>query len=112
MRLISAHVQGYGRIANSKINLDAKVIAIVGPNEAGKTTLLKALAHVDGETAVPAFQRSRAIDVADDTNVTSFDYVVEDEDRAALADLDLQELPTRARISRSALGFPRKSGRG
>lgn len=104
MRLISAHVQGYGRIANSKINLDAKVIAIVGPNEAGKTTLLKALAHVDGETAVPAFQRSRAIDVADDTNVTTFDYVVEDEDRAALADLDLQELPTRARISRSASG--------
>lgn len=104
MRLISAHVQGYGRIADSKINLDAKVIAIVGPNEAGKTTLLKALAHVDGETAVPAFQRSRAIDVADDTNVTSFDYVVEDEDRAALADLDLQDLPTRARVSRSASG--------
>jgi uncharacterized protein YhaN len=39
MRLISARIRGYGRIVDSKINLDAKVIAIVGPNEAGKTTL-------------------------------------------------------------------------
>lgn len=69
---ISAHVQGYGRIVDSKINLDAKVIAIVGPNEAGKTTLLKALAHVDGETAVPMPQRSRATEVTDQTRVTTF----------------------------------------
>lgn len=104
MRLISAHVQGYGRIVDSKINLDAKVIAIVGPNEAGKTTLLKALAHVDGETAVPVPQRSRATEVTDQTRVTTFDYIVEEEDRASLADLDLHEQPTRAQIARSASG--------
>ncbi|RUA25819.1 MAG: hypothetical protein DSY74_07760 [Actinobacteria bacterium] len=104
MRLISAHVQGYGRIVDSKINLDAKVIAIVGPNEAGKTTLLKALAHVDGETAVPVPQRSRATEVTDQTRVTTFDYIVEEEDRTALADLDLHEQPTRAHVARSASG--------
>lgn len=104
MRLISARVQGYGRIIDSKINLDAKVIAIVGPNEAGKTTLLKALAHVDGETAVPVPQRSRTTEVSDQTRVTTFDYVVGDEDRAALADLDLHEQPTRTQVARSASG--------
>lgn len=109
MRLVSAHVQGYGRIADSKINLDAKVIAIVGPNEAGKTTLLKALAHVDAATAIPTFQRSRAVEVADDTYVTTFDYVIEKKDHAELLDLGLHELPTRARIARSASGTSSRS---
>lgn len=104
MRLISAHIRGYGRIVDSKINLDAKVIAIVGPNEAGKTTLLKALGHVDGNAAVPVPQRSRAAEVSDQTRVTTFDYVVEDADKDALADLDLLEPPTRASIARSAAG--------
>lgn len=104
MRLVSAHVQGYGRIVDSKINLDAKVIAIVGPNEAGKTTLLKALAHVDGETAVPVPQRSRATEVTDQTRVTTLDYIVEEQDQSLLADLDLHEQPTRAQIARSASG--------
>lgn len=104
MRLISAHIRGYGRIVDSKINLDAKVIAIVGPNEAGKTTLLKALGHVDGDEAVPVPKRSRAAEVSDQTRVTTFDYVVEDADKDALADLDLLEPPTRASIARSAAG--------
>lgn len=104
MRLISAHIRGYGRIVDSKINLDAKVIAIVGPNEAGKTTLLKALGHVDSDEAVPVPQRSRATEVSDQTRVTTFDYVVEDSDWEALADLDLLEPPTRASIARSAAG--------
>lgn len=104
MRLISARIRGYGRIVDSKINLDAKVIAIVGPNEAGKTTLLKALGHVDSKEAVPVPQRSRAAEVSDQTRVTTFDYVVEDDDQDALADLDLLEPPTRASIARSAAG--------
>jgi energy-coupling factor transporter ATP-binding protein EcfA2 len=104
MRLISAHIRGYGRIVDSKINLDAKVIAIVGPNEAGKTTLLRALGHVDSNEAVPVPQRSRAAEVSDQTRVTTFDYVVEEADKDALADLDLLVPPTRASIARSAAG--------
>jgi energy-coupling factor transporter ATP-binding protein EcfA2 len=104
MRLISAHIKGYGRIVDSKVNLDAKVIAIVGPNEAGKTTLLNALTFVDrgGEVAPP--ERSRAGNIADDTQITSFDYVLEAGDKAALFELDLHEVPTRAVISRTASG--------
>ncbi|WP_067798227.1 AAA family ATPase [Actinomadura formosensis] len=104
MRLISAHIRGYGRIVDSKVNLDAKVIAIVGPNEAGKTTLLKALAHVDADAAVPVPQRSRAADVTDETPITTFDYVLDDEDKDAVADLDLQQPPKRVSIARTASG--------
>lgn len=118
MRLISAHIRGYGRIVDSKVNLDAKVIAIVGPNEAGKTTLLNALGFVDRGGAIPLPERSRAATTSDDTLVTSLDYVLDEEDKAALADLDLHEAPTRALIARSASGqslqvgltpLPRKS---
>lgn len=104
MRLISARIRGFGRLVDTKINLDAKVIAVVGPNEAGKTTLLRALAHVDTEDAVPYPQRSRAAEITDDTRVTEFSYMLDDEDREALMDLDLQEQPTRATISRTASG--------
>jgi len=40
--------------------LDSKVIAIVGPNEAGKTSLLEALAFIDSKEALPIPKRSRA----------------------------------------------------
>ncbi|WP_448810373.1 AAA family ATPase [Agromyces bauzanensis] len=120
MRLISAHIKGYGRIVDSKVNLDSKVIAVVGPNEAGKTTLLNALAFVDRGGAIPLPERSRAAATTDDTLVTSLDYVLDVEDQEVLSDLDLQEVPTRALIARSASGahlqviltpLPRKSVR-
>ena len=104
MRLISAHIRGYGRIVDSKINLDAKVIAIVGPNESGKTTLLRALTHVDSNQAVPIPQRSRAAEVTNETRATTFDYIIEESDQDELTDLDLLEPPTRASISRTADG--------
>lgn len=107
MRLISAHIKGYGRIVDSKVNLDAKVIAVVGPNESGKTTLLNALAFVDRGGAIPLPERSTAAATTDDTLVTSRDYVLGGDDQEAVSDLDLQDVPTRARIARSASGEQR-----
>lgn len=46
MRLVWLELRGYRRFENAKINLDAPVIALVGPNEAGKSSLLKALVDV------------------------------------------------------------------
>lgn len=104
MKVISAHVKGYGRFVESKINLGSKVITILGPNKAGKTTLLKSPAQVDGEIDVPVPRRSRAIEVSDLPRVTTFGYIVENKDRAALADFDLDKEPTRAQVTRSTSG--------
>lgn len=39
MKLIEAHIEGFGRLSNRRLNVDAPVIVVYGPNEAGKSTL-------------------------------------------------------------------------
>lgn len=103
MRLISARIRGYGRLVDAKVNLDAKVIAIVGPNEAGKTSLLNALAHIDKVSELPESLHSRASQVTDQTRTTTVEYILDDDDdREAVANLDLHQQPVRATVSRTA----------
>ncbi|MCO1337429.1 hypothetical protein BJH93_00730 [Kocuria polaris] len=105
MRLISAQVRGFGRLVDTEIKLDQKLVAIVGPNEAGKTTLLKALAYVDESGTLTPAERSRAsVSVADSTPVVSLRYRISDKDRERLEDLGLDEAPTEFFVSRSADG--------
>lgn len=93
MRLISAHVRGYRRLVDTSVNLDSKVIALVGPNEAGKTTFLKALTFLDGDEQLDPVDRSRAVQVDDETPVVEVKFALDDDDRVAAGNLDLEEAP-------------------
>jgi len=105
MRLVKAEFKGFGRLADTKVNLDNKVIAIVGPNEAGKTTLLKALAYIDNGRSLSVSERSRGTDVVDDgQTVVRVQHLLDDADRELVSDLDLEELPKSLWLSRTAGG--------
>ncbi|WP_339619562.1 AAA family ATPase [uncultured Salinibacterium sp.] len=105
MRLVKAEVYGFGRLTEAKVNLDNKVIAVVGPNEAGKTTLLKALAYIDNGKSLSVTERSRSTTPINDSDVVvSTYYLLDDVDRAEVEEFDLQEPPKALRLSRSAAG--------
>lgn len=104
MRLVSARIRGYGRLADAKVNLDSKVIAVVGPNEAGKTTFLRALAYLNNGASLSAIERSRGASVTDETRVVEAKFSLDDDDRSELAALNLEALPLTMYASRKAAG--------
>jgi len=104
VRLISAEIAGYGRLVQAKVNLDSKVIAVVGPNEAGKTTFLNALAFLNDASALSPIARSRAVAVDGQSSVVKANFVLDDDDRAALGHLDLEQSPLSISASRRADG--------
>jgi hypothetical protein len=61
MRLISVELTGLKRFEQTtKINLDGKLIALVGPNEAGKTSILDALGWFGSDEPLPRSEWTRA----------------------------------------------------
>jgi predicted ATP-dependent endonuclease of OLD family len=89
MKLVAIEITGFRRFAESvTVRLTESVIAIVGPNEAGKTSLLRAIASLNAEGAFEARDKTRRIAVEPKIIAT---YELSQEDRDALANADVPQ---------------------
>jgi predicted ATP-dependent endonuclease of OLD family len=93
MKLISVELHGFRRFRNkTKMQLDGKLIAIIGSNEAGKSSFLKALLKLnDNEKFITSGgeqELTRGATYPSSNVVVSATYLVENEDQAAISHLD------------------------
>lgn len=77
MRLLSITVDGFRRLAGVKLNVDEPITAIVGPNEAGKSTVLDCLLAMDNDHPIPQSDRTRGLKMDDSKVVIKFHYLLE-----------------------------------
>lgn len=81
MRLYSLTLNGFRRFEQSWINLEGRVVAIVGPNEAGKSSILAALEALDDEEPIPATAVSRGLTPAPDDELIYARFRLSPEER-------------------------------
>lgn len=71
------------------MNVDGKMVAIVGPNESGKSSFLHALAHLSHQNPFTTTGGSQEItrneSVPDNQQIVKLTYLLEDADREALS---------------------------
>ena len=103
MRLVWLELWRFRRFQHARVNLDAPVIALVGPNEAGKSTLLDALVAVgrSGEF----HPRDITSGLQPQGRVLEATFLLDENDREALRDVVPEALKVRwYRVWRDASG--------
>lgn len=91
MKLISVTLHGYKRFEQkSSMKVDGKLIAIVGPNESGKSSFLQALMHFNHNEPLTSSggtrETTRNVNVPPKQSVVEATYLVEENDREALSE--------------------------
>lgn len=96
MHCLKIRFEAYKRLAKASCNTDGRILAFVGSNESGKSSMLEGLAWLtNGQgDALPTVYESRSHRVADDDVVVEAVYELASEDLAAISDLDLLQQPT------------------
>jgi energy-coupling factor transporter ATP-binding protein EcfA2 len=88
MRLISAKITGFRRLADGyEIKLNTDPVCIVGPNAAGKSSLLDALEHLNHEGEFAVKDRTRVPQGAPMDPIVEARFELADRDMALLADI-------------------------
>ena len=88
MRLIKLTMAGYRRFEKADINLDGDVLAIIGPNEAGKSTIFSALEALDHTEPIPWPDRTRGVEppIVDEQVCIVARYLLDNDERALARD--------------------------
>jgi predicted ATP-dependent endonuclease of OLD family len=80
-------IKGYKRLESATLKTPARVLAIVGPNEAGKSSILKALMHLNHNTRFSPQELTRGIELKEDDVVLEAGFLLDDNDRESTSHL-------------------------
>lgn len=98
MRLVAVELFAFRTFSDrQKLEVDAPLTAIVGPNEAGKTSLLDAMRRLNDTRPIRIADRTRRQAVSDDHPVVAGLYLVEEGDRREISHLHSASEPKRCR---------------
>lgn len=104
MRLTKIKFHGYKRLLDTGCNVDADLISFVGPNEAGKTTVLEALAWLtEGGTLDPR-KVNRTVGTTLQGPVVTAVFALEASDLRAISEVDTNVAPRTVSFSRTREG--------
>nr|WP_306237674.1 AAA family ATPase [Ornithinimicrobium sp. HY1745] len=95
---------GYKRLLDTGCNVDADLIAFVGPNEAGKTTVLEALAWLTEGGVLDPRKVNRTVETTLRGPVVTAIFALEASDLEALSDVDTAVEPRTLSYSRDREG--------
>ncbi len=104
MQLVHVQVTGFGRIRDSSFSADRKLTAILGPNEAGKTSLLRALLSLNDEGPIAESMRNRSAQMRDADVIVKVEYALSETDLQPFTDRPWSELPRRLIVKKLADG--------
>lgn len=93
MRLTKITVKGFRRLNGAECAVTGKLLCFVGPNEAGKSSLLDALLALDNNAPIPSRDRPRGQNPSDDSMAVIATFRIEDQDLAILEDLPTRDRP-------------------
>lgn len=95
MRVSRVEFAGYRRLAKTGTGIDGSLTAFVGFNEAGKTSLLRALAWFTNDDPFSSIDYNRSRPPEDDeAPVVTVFYELDDDDKNAFAHLSMDGPPT------------------
>ncbi len=89
MRLEQVSFKGYRRLVDTSFYVNRRLVAIVGPNEAGKSSILNAMLTLESTDPITDPERSRTVDRYDEVPIVSAVYRYDAKDHEALASIPL-----------------------
>lgn len=100
MRLTKVKLYGYKRLLDTSCNVDADLIALLGPNEAGKTSVLEALHWLTNGGRLPNSAINRTMDPELLPPVVTATYSLEEDDQNALSSIATDTKPQAVKFYR------------